>query len=66
MLGYKLNNFTANIPVFIVAIGIADAVHINIIWLMYRKNGMENKDAVQKTLEKNFLPIIITFISELY
>jgi len=40
LLGYKLNNFTANIPVFIVAIGIADAVHIYSLWLMNKKEGV--------------------------
>jgi len=60
LLGYKLNNFTANIPVFIVAIGIADAVHIYSLWLMNKKEGLENKEAVAHSLEKNFLPILLT------
>ena len=60
LLGYKLNNFTANIPVFIVAIGIADAVHIYSVWLMRRQAGVDNKEAVQDSLKKNFLPILLT------
>jgi len=60
LLGYKLNNFTANIPVFIVAIGIADAVHIYSLWLMGKKEGLENKEAVTHSLQKNFLPILLT------
>lgn len=60
LLGYKLNNFTANIPVFIVAIGIADAVHIYSVWLMRRRAGFDNKDAVQDSLQKNFLPVLLT------
>jgi len=60
LLGYKLNNFTANIPVFIVAIGIADAVHIYSLWLMNKKEGLENKEAVAHSLKKNFLPILLT------
>jgi len=60
LLGYKLNNFTANIPVFIVAIGIADAVHIYSLWLMNKKEGLENKEAVAHSLQKNFLPILLT------
>ena len=63
LLGYKLNNFTANIPVFIIAIGIADAVHIYIVWLMYRKNGEDNKTAVEHTLSKNMLPIFLTSVT---
>jgi len=60
LLGYKLNNFTANIPVFIVAIGIADAVHIYSLWLMNKKEGMKNHEAVAHSLQKNFLPILLT------
>jgi hypothetical protein len=63
LLGYKLNNFTANIPVFIIAIGIADAVHIYIVWLMYRREGEDNKTAVEHTLRKNMLPIFLTSVT---
>ena len=63
LLGYKLNNFTANIPVFIVAIGIADAVHIYSLWLMGKKEGLDNKVAVTHSLQKNFLPILLTSLT---
>jgi predicted RND superfamily exporter protein len=63
LLGYKLNNFTANIPVFIVAIGIADAVHIYSVWLMAKKEGKQNKEAGQSSIEKNFLPILLTSLT---
>ncbi|HFQ62471.1 MAG TPA: hypothetical protein ENK39_09280 [Epsilonproteobacteria bacterium] len=63
LLGYKLNNFTANIPVFIVAIGIADAVHIYSLWLMGKKEGLANKEAVYTSLKKNFLPIFLTSLT---
>ena len=60
IFGFKLNNFTANIPVFIVAIGIADAMHIFWIYLLGRKKGLENEDAIYYTLEKNIVPIFFT------
>lgn len=63
LLGYKLNNFTANIPVFIIAIGIADAVHIYSVWLAKRQKGATNKEAVYFSLEKNFLPILLTSLT---
>ncbi len=63
LLGYKLNNFTANLPVFVVAIGIADAVHIYSIWLMQRREGDKNTQAVLHSLEKNFLPIFLTSLT---
>jgi predicted RND superfamily exporter protein len=62
-LGYKLNNFTANLPVFIVAIGIADAVHIYSVWISNRKEGMESYQAVLNSMQKNFLPIFLTSLT---
>ncbi len=63
LLGYKLNNFTANLPVFVVAIGIADAVHIYIIWLMYKREGQVNKEAVLHSVQKNILPVFLTSLT---
>jgi len=63
MLGYKLNNFTANIPVFIVAIGVADAVHIYSVWLMKKREGVDTEEAVRHSLDKNFLPILLTSVT---
>ena len=63
LLGYKLNNFTANMPVFIIAIGIADAMHIYWIYLVGRRSGLNNHDGIHYTLEKNFLPIFLTSIT---
>ncbi|SFV50853.1 Predicted exporter of the RND superfamily [hydrothermal vent metagenome] len=63
LLGYKLNNFTANLPVFIIAIGIADAVHIYSVWISNRKEGMGNYDAVLNSMQKNFLPIFLTSLT---
>ena len=63
LLGYKLNNFTANLPVFVVAIGIADAVHMYSVWLLHKHLGDENEMAVLRSLEKNFLPILLTSVT---
>jgi predicted RND superfamily exporter protein len=63
LLGYKLNNFTANLPVFVVAIGIADAVHLYIIWLMYKREGEDNKTAVLHSVQKNMLPVFLTSLT---
>ena len=63
MLGYKLNNFTANMPVFIVAIGIADAMHLFWIYLLARRKGLDNHTSIHYTVEKNFLPILLTSLT---
>jgi len=63
LLGYKLNNFTANMPIFIIAIGIADAMHLFWIYLMGRRKGLDNHEAIHYSVEKNFLPIFLTSIT---
>ncbi len=63
LLGYKLNNFTANMPVFIIAIGIADATHLFWVYLLARKDGLENHTAIHYSVEKNFLPILLTSLT---
>ena len=63
LFGFKLNNFTVNIPIFIMAIGIADSIHIFTIWIQERKSGLDNLNAVKKTLDKNFLPIFLTSLT---
>lgn len=63
LLGFKFNNFTANLPVFIVAIGVADAVHIYWVWLLSRRGGKDNHEAIRLSLEKNLRPALLTSIT---
>ncbi|HIP30695.1 MAG TPA: hypothetical protein EYG83_07780 [Sulfurospirillum arcachonense] len=63
LLGYKLNNFTVNIPSFISAITIADAMHLYLGWVYYKLSGENTKKAVHMALEKNLLPIALTSIT---
>ncbi len=60
LLGYKLNNFTVNIPSFITAIAIADAMHLYLAWIYYKMKGFGNKEAVSLALKTNILPIGLT------
>jgi len=63
LLGFKLNNFTANIPVFVMAIGVADSMHL--IWIYYvaKKKGMQNYDAIRYSVRKNFLALFLTSLT---
>ncbi|MBC8237510.1 MAG: MMPL family transporter [Helicobacteraceae bacterium] len=63
LLGFKLNNFTANIPVFVVAIGIADAMHLLWIYIVGRKQGMQNYEAIHYSVHKNFLALLLTSLT---
>jgi len=60
LLGYKLNNFTVNIPSFISAIAIADSMHLFLAWVYYSQNTQSNSEAVFMALKRNFLPIAMT------
>ena len=62
-LGFKLNNFTANIPVFVVAIGIADAMHLIWIYIVGRKQGKDNFEAIHYSVHKNFLALFLTSLT---
>jgi len=63
LLGYRLNNFTANMPIFVVAIGIADAMHLFWIYQIGRKKGLDNHAAIHYSVHKNFLPIFLTSLT---
>jgi len=63
IFGYKFNNFTANMPVFIIAIGIADAMHLFWVYLLRRRAGVDNYTAIYETLDKNFTPILLTSLT---
>lgn len=60
LLGHKLNNFTVNIPAFIVAIAIADSMHLFLAWVYYKNKNFTNKESVYKALSTNLIPIALT------
>ncbi|MDD2698543.1 MAG: MMPL family transporter [Arcobacteraceae bacterium] len=60
LLGHKLNNFTVNIPAFIVAIAIADSMHLFLAWVYYKNKNFTNKQSVYKALSTNLIPIALT------
>jgi len=62
-LGYKLNTLTSMFPIFIIAIGIADSIHIFWVWKHKREEGLDNEASVIFTIEKNFTPAFITSIT---
>ncbi len=60
LLGYKLNNFTVNIPSFITAIAIADAMHLYLAWMHYKIKNLNNHEALSVALKTNIVPIALT------
>jgi hypothetical protein len=62
-IGFSFNNIIALIPQTLMAIAIADAVHILVNFFQFRRIGFSKKDSAQKTLEKNFWPTFFTTVS---
>ena len=60
ILGYKLNNFTVNIPSFVTAIAIADAMHLYLAWIYYKLGGRATKEALTEALSSNLIPMALT------
>ncbi|MEA1914630.1 MAG: MMPL family transporter [Campylobacterota bacterium] len=60
LLGYKLNNFTVNIPPFVSAIGVAASMHLYLSWIYFKLQNCSNKEAITKALKSNIIPIGLT------
>lgn len=63
LLGYKLNNFTVNIPAFISAVSIAGSMHLFLAWIFYKNSYSDNRHALKLALKSNLLPIGMTSLT---
>lgn len=61
-IGIKFHNMTSITPSFILAIGLADAIHIFSSYFKFLEK-FDVKEAMKMSLEKNFKPTIITTIT---
>jgi predicted RND superfamily exporter protein len=62
----SFNNIVALIPQTLMAIAIADAVHIIVNYIQFKIEGYNNKNSARKTLEKNFWPTFFTSLSTIF
>ncbi len=62
-LGIHFSAILAILPVILVAIGIADSVHILVNFFQFRGQGSDVNEAVEKTIHKNFVPTFLTSFS---
>lgn len=62
-IGYKLNTLTSMFPIFVIAIGIADSIHIFWTWFHKRKEGLDNEQSIVFSIQKNFKPALITSLT---
>jgi uncharacterized protein len=62
-LGYSLNSASANTILLMVAIAIADSIHIISSYLKLVRKGHAKREAIEKMLERNFLPCLLTSLT---
>ncbi|MEE2756954.1 MAG: MMPL family transporter [Myxococcota bacterium] len=62
-LGYSINNMTSIVPQILVAIAVADAVHILVSYFRAIKKGANRKVSARYSLEKNYVPTLLTSVS---
>jgi predicted RND superfamily exporter protein len=62
-LGIQITNLTSVLPQILIAIGIADAVHILVTFYRAMLHGKVRKDAAYYSLTKNFLPTLLTSLT---
>jgi hypothetical protein len=60
---YSLTNATVNVVQVLVAVAVADSVHVLAIFYRGLRNGLDKRAATLFTVEKNFLPCMITSLT---
>lgn len=63
LLGVKVNSLTFVLPSILIAISIADAVHILTTFFSSYSKGEELKESLRYSLEKNLYPVFLTSVS---
>lgn len=59
----EINTITTVLPQILVAIGVADSVHVLTSFYRARRRGIEKRAAAVHALTKNFLPTLLTSVS---
>ncbi|HEY9034559.1 MAG TPA: MMPL family transporter, partial [Pseudomonadales bacterium] len=63
LLGYPYNGNTQIIPSFLLAVGIADAVHILSIFYRHYDNGMDKHRAIVQSMRETAIAVLLTTIT---
>ncbi len=66
LMGYfkiPIDTVTSALPVFLIAIGVADGIHIFSGYRDHLIKGLKKSDAVQKTIDRLFMPVVMTSVT---
>ncbi|MCR9205230.1 MAG: MMPL family transporter, partial [Halobacteriovoraceae bacterium] len=62
-LGFTFNNIMSILPAILIAISIADSVHVLVTYFNFRGGGYDNKEAAYMAIHKNLIPTFLTSVS---
>jgi len=63
LLGIDLTSASANAPIVIATLAIADCIHITISFLKLLRDGWKKDEAIVESLRINFIPVTITSLT---
>jgi uncharacterized protein len=63
ILGYNINVISSIMPIILITVGLADAVHILTSLIFKLKEESSYKESLEYALEKNFYPTLFTSLS---
>lgn len=62
-MGIKLNQVSANVPVIVLTLAVADCIHVLTTIIHQMRNGMKRRDAIVESLKINFSPVFVTTVT---
>ncbi len=62
-LGISMNPASANAPTIILTLAVADSVHILTSMLHHMRNGLHRHQAIERSLQVNFQPVLVTSLT---
>ncbi len=62
-LGFKISTTTALLPQILIAVGVAESVHVLVTYFANLSAGMNRKDALRASVAKNYTPTVFTSIT---
>lgn len=63
LLGFNINVISSIMPIILITVGLADAIHIMSSFVFGLKNGEHTRESLRYSLSKNFYPTLFTSVS---
>ncbi len=66
LLGFPMTMLTSILPAFIICVGVGDSVHLMSVYRDFRKDGIENQEAITRALATTGKPIFFTSVTTMF